>query len=372
MKGGITINLKEKAKQLPSSPGVYLWKDSSDHIIYVGKSKNLKNRVQSYLQNSKNHSKKVEKLVKQLRDFDYIVTDTEFEAFMLECHLIKELKPFYNKLMKSPQSYTYIMIRMDKGFYRIEQTNQMNENDGNLYFGPYSSKNTVEKAIIGIKEFFKMNCNNLSNKNTPCLNYSLGLCIGMCFNRSAMKQYHHIINRIISLLEGTDTSILEEMEQKMIDASMNFDFEKAAKARDCIEAVNSLLKKEKVIEFTKENNNMVVMECVDDLKVKLFLINRNKVLFNQMFEIESIKKQCAAIKSNILAYFKTKCPNSPVVITKDEIDEAQIIYRYLNSNACEYLSIPEKWLYKENDDKIGIAIHEILNSILGERCQPST
>ncbi|WP_445489802.1 GIY-YIG nuclease family protein [Niallia sp. 03133] len=361
------MNIKDKAKKLPSSPGVYLMKDSSDHIIYVGKSKNLKNRVQSYLQNSKNHSKKVEKLVNHLKDFDYILTDTEFEAFMLECHLIKELKPLYNKLMKSPQSYTYIRIRMDKGLYRLEQTNQIDEKDCNLYFGPYSSKNTVEKAIKGMKEFFKMQCSNPSYQNTPCLNYSLGLCMGTCFNSSAREQYHHNINRIIALLEGADTIILAELEQKMIETSMSFDFEKAAKVRDCIEAIHSLLQKEKVIEFTKENKHIIVIECVDELNVKLFLINRNKVLFNQMYKIDFTNSNQLAgwMKSNILAYFKPKSPHSPAAITKDEIDEAQIIYSYLNSNACEYLIIPEKWLDKENQNKIDIAIHEYLKTKLG-------
>src|SRR5690606_14021615 len=142
------MNLKAKAKKLPSSPGVYLWKDSSGSIIYVGKSKNLKNRVQSYLQDSKNHSKKVEKLVSHLRDFDYILTDTEFEAFMLECKLIKEIRPIYNKLMKNPQSYTYISIQADKELPRIELTNQINENASN--FGPYTSKNTAEKVLSGM------------------------------------------------------------------------------------------------------------------------------------------------------------------------------------------------------------------------------
>lgn len=145
------MNTADKAKQLPSSPGVYLMKDSSGSIIYVGKSKNLKNRVQSYFQNSKNHTKKVEKLVHHLKDFDFIVTDTEFEAFLLECKLIKEYRPFYNKMMKNPEWYTYIRIHMEKG---MELSSQMNKNDHYQYFGPYTSKSTAEKALQGLKDFF--------------------------------------------------------------------------------------------------------------------------------------------------------------------------------------------------------------------------
>ncbi len=341
-------------------------KDSYDSIIYVGKSKNLKNRVQSYLQNSKNHTKKVEKLVKHLKDFDFILTDTEFEAFMLECKLIKELQPIYNRLMKSPQSYTYIVIGMDKVLDRLALSNHINENDSNLYFGPYTSKNSAEKAILGLKEFFKIDCNHSSNKNTPCLNYSLGMCIGMCFESSAIKQYHHIINRIIPLLEGTDTSILEEMKEQMIHASGNFDFEKAAKIRDTIEAINTLLKKEKVIGFTKENKNIVMIESIRDDMLKLFLIKGNKVLFKQMVELDdaTTKQLGAWIKSTIIEYFKTQAHPLSIEIRKDEIDEAQIIYSYLKNNVCEYLIIPEHWLNTENHEKIDLAINEFLNTKL--------
>lgn len=360
------MNVKEKAKKLPSSPGVYLMKDSFDQIIYVGKSKNLKNRVQSYFQNAKSHSKKVEKLVKHLKDFDYILTDTEFEAFMLECKLIKQLQPIYNKLMKSPKGYNYIKIEIDKRIPSIELTSHMNENDRHLYFGPYTSKNCVEKAISGMKEFFHMDCSHPSHKNGPCFNYTLGKCMGICFDHKAIDTYNHIVDRIIALLKGTDASILEEMNQKMMEASFSFDFEKAAKLRDWIEAINSLLHKEKVIEFTKENKNIVVIEFIDDYKMKLFLINRNKILFSQIYETESInhKQLCFLIKEHILAYFKQGA--SLANVSKDEIDEAQIIYRYLKSNICEYLIIPDKWLNPKNHNKIDLAIHQFLNSIFAE------
>jgi excinuclease ABC subunit C len=363
------MNLKDKAKKLPPSPGVYLMKDSNGGIIYVGKSKNLKNRVQSYLLNSKNHSPKVEKLVKHLKDFDYVQTDTEFEAFMLECKLIKQLKPIYNKLMKSPQAYTYILIKTDKELHHLELAKEINENEKNPYFGPYSGRRAVENAIKGIKELFKLDCSNPSNNNTPCLNHSLGLCMGMCFKSSAVEQNNQIINRITALLEGTDTSILKELEQIMLDASGNFDFERAAKARDCINAVKSLLKKEKVIEFTKENKFIVVMEFINVSNLKLFLINGNKVLFNDMYQIDSttINQLGQWLKSNILTYFKMNNHPSNSDISKEEIDEAQIIYSYLKSNACDYTIIPEKWLLSNNCYYIDKTIDEFLKSILKER-----
>jgi excinuclease ABC subunit C len=316
VKVGVHMNLKEKVKNLTSSPGVYLMKDSLGSIIYVGKAKNLKKRVQSYFQNSKSHPSKVKKLVKNLKDFEYIVTDTEFEAFMLECKLIKELKPIYNKKMKNPLSYTYVVIQMDEEYPSIEITNSPVENDCNLYFGPYTSKNTVEKALQGMKEYFKILCSNTSKKNTECLNYSLGLCIGMCLGGAAVEEYHNIINKIIALFNGTDMSVLKEMKQRMLYASEKFDFETAAKYRDYIDAISFLINKEKVIEFTKDNKNIAVIEHLSNCTIKLFLIKGNKVLFSEKYILEkaNIEYLSTIIKTNILTCFKAKTLNSSIEV----------------------------------------------------------
>lgn len=358
----LTMDIKEKAKMLPSSPGVYLMKDLSGHIIYVGKSKNLKNRVQSYLYHSKNHTKKVEKLVNHLRDFDYILTDTEFEAFILECKLIKEFQPMYNRVMKTPKSYTYIKIRKDT----FELTSSRNTNDGYLYFGPYTNKKTVEEAVNGIKEFYQINCNNPLNNHTPCFNYSIGKCMGICFKNSAIEQYHKVLNRTIAFLQGKDKTILEEMEQKMINAASTLDFELAAEIKEWLKSVRALYKKGKVIQFTKENNYIVVAEFLEDNKLKLFLIRGNHILYKEIFKLNNInlKELCSLIRSSILQDFKDI--SLPKDIRKDEIDEAQIIYSYLNSNACEYFIIPEEWLTSDTNTKIEKSIHDLLDTRLLE------
>jgi excinuclease ABC subunit C len=349
------MNIKDKVKQLPSSPGVYLMKDALESIIYVGKSKNLKNRVQSYFQNSSNHTKKVEKLVHHLKDFDYIVTDTEFEAFMLECKLIKEYQPLYNRMMKRPKAYTYIRIQMEKG---IELASEINENDKDFYFGPYTSKRTAEKAIQGLKDFFKIDCHHPSSQK-PCLNYSLGMCIGVCFENSALVQHRHIMNRIICLLEGSDTGILEEMRQQMKSASESYDFERAMKIRDYMESINSLLKKEKVIEFTKENKNIVVMEPMNENTIKLFLIKGNKILFSQKASVTEPLSDWVTLK--VFEYFDTNSYPSIMEIDKDNIDEAQIVYSYLKNASCKYLIIPDKYLHTKNKYKIDTALNKLLN-----------
>ncbi len=338
-------------------------KDSLGSIIYVGKSKNLKSRVSSYFLNSRNHPSKIERLVKSLKDFEFILTDTEFEAFMLECRLIKELKPIYNKQMKTPSSYVYIGINTDEWNKSISIVNTPYEKHYDIYLGPYTSKNTVEKAIQGIKEFCKIDCNNSSKRNTPCLNYSLGLCIGMCLCGAAAKEYTKIIFKIIELLNGTDMSVLEEMKQKMKGASENFDFETAAKYRDYISAIKTLLNKERVIEFTEDNKNIAVVEDLGNSAIKLFLIKGNRVLFNDKYNLNNtdIEQLSTAIRNSIIKCFENKVMNSSIEISKDDIDEAQIIYSYLKSNICNYTIVTDEWIDSENNAYIDKAILNLLS-----------
>jgi excinuclease ABC subunit C len=321
-------------------------KDSTGHIIYVGKAVNLKRRVQSYFQNSKAHSQKVVKLVHNIKDFDFILTDTEFEAFLLECHLIKELKPHFNKKMKSSQAYPYLVIEMDKEYPIFKVTSSPNHSKHSLNFGPYMNKHSVEKAVQGLKELFKIQCSNPSNKNSACLNVTLGLCIGICTG-SAKEEYHSIINRIIALLNGTDISILDEIKQRMTEASDNFDFETASKYRDFLHLLSHLVKKEKVIEFTEKNHNIIVIETLHDSTLKLFLIKRNKVIFNERVDLSDER-----LKANILTYFKMNTVNPSNEVTKDELDESQIIYSYLKGSNCRYMIIPDEWLEDENSTKL--------------------
>jgi excinuclease ABC subunit C len=332
------MNLKEKVKSLPSSPGVYLMKDSQGSIIYVGKSKKLKSRVASYFHLSKAHSPKVEKLVKNLKDFEYILTDTEFEAFMLECRLIKEYKPRYNSLMKNPLSYNYIGISTDSAYPTLEVINSPSLNNKYIYWGPYTSKNAVERAVQGIKECCKLICSNPSKNNSGCLNYSLGLCLGTCLGEVTNEQYREIIDKIAALLNGSDDSIIKDMEEKMLMASENFDFETAAKYRDYISAVTSLLHKEKIIEFTEENKCIIITENLDEEYFKLFVIKCNKVIFSERYSLKTtnIELLVKQLQDNTSAFLIPDSLNSSFEVDIDDIDEAQIIYSYLKSSKCQY------------------------------------
>jgi len=353
--------IKDKVKNLPSTPGVYLMKDSRGSIIYVGKAKNLKRRVQSYFQKSKTHPQKVIKLVSNIQDFDILQTDTEFEAFMLECKLIREIKPLFNKMMKSPQSYTYIVIDMDRKYPDIEITNHRDKQDSRLYFGPFHSKNRVETAIIGIKEYYKILCSNPKKQNSLCFNHSIGLCIGMCGGGPALQQYQTIIDDIIGLLNGENRTILDDMKRKMAQAAANFNFEAAAWYRDRIDAIQFLLRKEKVIEFTEDNKNIVVIENMGGDSFKLFLIKRNRILFRNIFTFDSA--EVTQLSSLITTTFNTAAYSYDSFVKRDEIDEAQIIYNYLKSSQCRYKTIPDKWITNHKDKNIENAVTKLMNKI---------
>lgn len=363
------MELKEKLKNLPCSPGVYLMKDSLNSVIYVGKSKNLKNRVSSYFQNSKAHSPKVIKLVKNLKDFEYITTDTEFEAFLLECKLIKEIKPIYNKQMKSPKSYIYIKISHHEKSPNIELSNEYDSDDGNTYFGPYTNKNTVEKALQGIKECCKILCTSNLRNISSCINYSLGLCIGMCVDDTSRKQYIGILNEIEELLNQKNDSILKKMENKMNASCEKFDFESAAKYRDYINAVKYLLNKVNVVKFTNENKNIVLLESLNNDSFKFFLIRGHEVLFKETYFINNISLEDLKIilLNKIFIYFNDIEIKNSINIGREEIDESQIIYTYLKSksNNCKHIIIPNGSI--NSLDYNNKYINELLNDLFTQK-----
>lgn len=358
------MELKEKIKNLPTTPGVYLMKESRGGVIYVGKANNLKRRVQSYFHKSKTHSPKVEKLVNHLTDFDYLLTDTEFEAFMLECQLIKQLKPLYNKKMKNTLSYNYIAIRFDD-FPNIAITNNPTDNN-DIYFGPFASKGTVERALQAIRDFYKIICTKPTSKSSTCLNHSLGLCIGMCQGGTQAAQYKEIISKIIDLLSGSDLSILNDLEQEMLEAANNFDFEAAAKYRDYLNTVNYLVSMTKVITFTEDNSNFVIIEPLDKCTIKLFLVKRNQIVFSEKHILSNLppKGLKSLLKSNIITNFESNDLNLCPQVTRDEIDEYQIIYSYLKSSSCRYITIPESGVEGEDNFHLDSAIDNLLETVL--------
>jgi excinuclease ABC subunit C len=352
------MDIKEKVKSLPKSPGVYLMRDSSGTIIYVGKAKRLKNRVQSYFRTSSANSQKVEKLKKNINDFDYILTDTEFEAFMLECKLIQKIRPFFNKKMKSTKSYAYIAICNSNKFPWIEIAYEAKENDGNQYFGPFVSRTSIEKAIQALKEIYKIDCKNMSKRNGACLNHSLGLCMGVCLGEKYELQYKSIMNKIIDLLEGKDVSLLGELFEKMESAAANLEFETASKYKEYFDTVSMILNKEKVIEFSLANQFIIVIEPIDKNIFKIFLIRGNKVLYNEKHLGDKLENIKPLLKQQLSYYCEPFFNNHRITINKNDIDESQIIYSYLNSSSCTHIIIKDETLSN------GIYLDKVLDDCL--------
>lgn len=357
---GANMNVKEKVKNLPLTPGVYLMKDSLGTVIYVGKAKSLKKRVQSYFQNSAAHPQKIKKMVANINDFLVLHTDTEFEAFLLECKLIKELKPLFNKKMKSHLPYSYIAIKMGGPYRKISIVSEKSESEGTVYFGPYTSMIYIKKAIENLKEYFKINCLQ-PLKGSPCLNYTLGKCNGLCLGGKAVEQYNGVVEKFISFLRGSDSEILEELQRKMEYASAEYQFEEAAKYRNYIKSFSILLYKENMIQFTEGNKNIVVVELINDSILKLFLIKGHKVIFSKKYHLEKNKDLSVEIRTRIVTSFQqTKEHNSPV-IGKKELDQAQIIYSYLNGSNARFIVIPEEWLDGSGHDELDASIDQLLN-----------
>ena len=269
---------KDKLSSLPMSPGVYIMKDVNGNVIYVGKSKVLKNRVSQYFQNSKAHTPKTRSMVSRVADFEYILTDTESEALALECNLIKKYRPKYNILLKDDKQYPYIKITANEDFPRIFVTRQLRK-DGGVYFGPYMSAVDIRETVEIIRRIFKIrSCNKKitaeSRESRPCLYYHIGQCSAPCCGKISREEYAETIENVYDVLNGKYKNVTEQLTEKMIEASENLKFERAAILRDRIENIKALADKQKITS-TVENENETPEETLESF-VKQFYFTANK------------------------------------------------------------------------------------------------
>lgn len=240
------LALRKKANNLPLLPGVYIMKNSVGEVIYVGKAKKLKNRVVGYFRTDANHTAKVRKMVSNVKDFDYIVCDTEFEALTLENSLIKQYTPKYNILLKDDKGYHYIKISNDK-WRKITAVKQLDKNG--TFIGPYNSAFVVNKSVKEALKIFKLpDCNRSFDKySKPCLNYHIGLCMAPCRAKTTLAEYNEAVDAAISFIRNNNSDNLSELKKKMEQAAEELNFEYAAKLRDRIQAIERVHEKQKVI-----------------------------------------------------------------------------------------------------------------------------
>ncbi len=282
---------EDKIKKLPSSPGVYIMKNKDGKIIYIGKAKILKNRVKQYFMASSNHSPKVKAMVSNIADFDYILCDSEMEALVLECNLIKEHTPKYNILLKDGKHYPYIKLTLNEEYPKMLFVRRI-EQDGAKYFGPYPTGFGVNETFDIVKEAFKIaHCKKSFprdiGKERPCLYHSMGKCVAPCSGKVTSEEYKAIFRDIDKFLSGSDKELIDKLTEEMKEAAANFEFEKAALCRDKIDALRNLGEKQKVLNAKDEDMDVLAVSVEDILaSVELFTIRGGKLIGSHSFDIK--------------------------------------------------------------------------------------
>ncbi len=271
--------LKEKANNLPLKPGVYIMKDSTGKIIYIGKAKALKNRVTQYFGIGNQHTEKVRRMVENVFDFEYIICDSEFEALILENSLIKQNQPKYNILLKDDKGYFYIKVTNDK--WKKIETSKQKDKDGE-YIGPYNSGFVVKETVDEVRKIFKLpDCNrDFDKKSKPCLNYHIGICFAPCVNEISLAEYLDTINSAKEYIKHGEfeENSVDALTQKMEAAAENLEFEKAARLRDRINAINRISEKQKVVSISYKNQDVIATALFGDEACVEVLIFRNNRL----------------------------------------------------------------------------------------------
>ena len=342
-------------KNLPDKPGVYLMKNSLGEVIYVGKAKILKNRVKSYFQNSKNHSEKVRVMVKNIAEFEYIVTDSEMEALILECNLIKKYSPKYNILLKDDKFYPFIKITIKDDFPRVFVTRNFAK-DGSKYFGPYTNGAAVYETINLIYKIFPLRTCKLAIKENgeavrPCLNYHIKKCFGPCGGHIGKEEYGKMISDIIDILSGKETYVTKMLKTEMENASENLEFEKAASLRDKILAIEAIVEKQKIFKTMEGDEDFINIDQDEkDSCIQVFFSRDGKILGREHFIFENTANESIAeILEEFIASFYGGTAKVPKTIYVPEVNEVELMEEYLTikRGSKVWIKVPQKGQKKD-------------------------
>lgn len=337
--------IKQKLKNLPMCPGVYLMKDETGSVIYVGKSKLLKNRVSQYFLQSKNHSPKTIALVSNITDFDYIITDTEVEALVLECNLIKKYRPKYNILLKDDKHYPYIKLTMQDDFPRILMTRKVIK-DGAKYFGPYMSAFMVKETLETLRQIFKIrSCSKKFSEDSragrPCLYYHISQCSAPCCGYISKKEYNEVFEQVASVLDGNVSKIIHELTEKMYLASDKLEFERAKRLRDRIESLKILSEKQKMIS-TSDNNRDVLGIYQDDEEscIQIFYVRDGKVSGSEYYIFDNnLSTKQELLSEFIKQYYDNITLVPKEILVAEELEEEEDIKDWLSQKTGYKISV---------------------------------
>ncbi|HFL2413752.1 TPA: excinuclease ABC subunit UvrC [Clostridioides difficile] len=347
------FDIQEHLKKLPSEPGVYLMKDKYDHIIYVGKAISLKNRVRQYFQSSKNHTSKVKSMVKNIYKFEYIITDSELEALILECNLIKRYRPKYNVVLRDDKTYPYIKVTTNEDYPRILKVRRVLK-DKAKYFGPYTNITAVNNTLELISSTYPIrSCKididkAIKNKTRPCLNLHINKCLGPCTGNVSKEEYGKMIEEIIMCLSGKEEKLMELLKEKMNESSMNFRFEEAAVYRDKIKSLEEMIQKQKIDATVSDLNQDVVAmaRAHNEACVQVFFIRNGKIVGREHFILEGVMDSPrASILSSFVKQFYNEQEYIPKeLIIEDEIEDSSILEEWLSSKKGQKVTIrvPQK------------------------------
>ena len=342
------FNIEEELRKLPDKPGVYLMHDKNDTIIYVGKAVVLKNRVRQYFQSSRGKSPKIQRMVEQIAWFEYIVVDSEMEALILECNLIKEHQPKYNTMLKDDKHYPYIRLTVNEDYPRIMLARERKK-DKAKYFGPYTSGQAVHDSIDLLKKtYFIRSCNKVLprdiGKERPCLYYHMGQCKAPCQGYVSKEEYHENIGQVEEFLNGNYALITKRLEEQMMKFSEEMEFEKAAEYRDLLFSVKRLAEKQKADdEMNVERDIIAFATAGDEAVAQIFFVRNGKMVGREHFYLTGVEnEERSTIMANFIKQFYSGTPHIPKEL--------------LLSNETDDLELLESWLTARRGKKVRIVV----------------
>ncbi|GFI22150.1 UvrABC system protein C [Lachnospiraceae bacterium] len=344
------FNVKEELQKLPKKPGVYIMHDANDIILYVGKAKNLYNRVRSYFKENIGRGPQIDKMVSLIVRFEYIVTDSEIEALVLENNLIKEHLPKYNTLLKDDKTYPYIKVTLGEDYPRIMIVHQMKK-DKAKYFGPFTNGGVKESIDLINKLYQLRTCNRKlpkdCGKERPCLNYHIGQCCAPCQGEISKEAYAEQIEKAIDFLNGKQQSVIKELKEKMQQASEKMDFEEAIRYRDLIESVKKVSKTQKMSDNVGEDKDIIAL-AIDgnETVVQVFFLRNGKLIGREHFYMTQIEELTADnILTSFVKQFYAGTPFIPrEIILQEPIEDMELVERWLSNRKGTrvYLRVPQK------------------------------
>ncbi|WP_346707884.1 excinuclease ABC subunit UvrC [Massilistercora timonensis] len=345
------FDIQEELKKLPGKPGVYLMHDEKDEIIYVGKAVSLKNRVRQYFQSSRNKGAKIEQMVTHIRRFEYIITDSELEALVLECNLIKEHRPKYNTMLMDDKAYPFIKVTVEEPYPRVMLARRMAK-DKSRYFGPYTSAGAVKDTIELIRRLYHVrSCNRKLprdiGKERPCLNYHIHQCKAPCQGYISEEEYRKSIQEVLRFLGGNYEGILKDLEEKMNQASEDLEFERAIEYRELLSSVQKIAQKQKITDTAGEDRDILAVALEgEDAVVQVFFIRGGRLIGRDHFYLKIGEGDGAGeILSSFVKQFYAGTPYIPAEIMLPEpVADAEVIEEWLSGKRGRkvHIRIPQK------------------------------